>query len=217
MSATAVAKAEIKSCTICTRQSIAKQLCRKHYMQVFRHGKLLPPSEEHGFYQQCKEDECGLRPRAHGLCAKHYQRSRRNKETESLNGKHHEPDVPASNGTLASRCVSVGCKSFAVGRELCRLHYICYWSLVSGGACTWGDVDVLILTESENELFTKKRIELIKERQALVKHMKASKAADMPEMAAQEPLYEDVDLVDDEISETEFERYLGTLDIEGDF
>jgi hypothetical protein len=51
--------------------------CRRHARQIKIYGELRPDREYMTGKKICSEEDCGLRVRARGLCAKHYTRRRR--------------------------------------------------------------------------------------------------------------------------------------------
>lgn len=74
-----------KKCIVegCNHDYAAKGLCKKHYQQKMRHGRLTPERElpERVYKPVCTVEGCNNKHHAKGFCKKHYLREcRRNKK-----------------------------------------------------------------------------------------------------------------------------------------
>jgi hypothetical protein len=66
-------KSYMKKCEAenCYRPYLAKGYCRKHYQQIYKHGRLMPEREKEYGHTICKVEECNKPHKAKGYCAKH--------------------------------------------------------------------------------------------------------------------------------------------------
>jgi hypothetical protein len=66
-----------RKCTVqgCDSRHYATDLCKKHYAQVLRHGKLTP-ERERGAIRVCPAPQCGRTDTVHGYCRKHFRQIR---------------------------------------------------------------------------------------------------------------------------------------------
>lgn len=96
----------------CERTHYAKGFCKKHYMQVFRHGKLTPGSER-GVERPCEAPGCSRTDTAKGLCRKH---NRQMKVYGRLT-----PEKEYQTGWTG--CKVEGCNNKHRAKGLCAKHY----------------------------------------------------------------------------------------------
>ncbi len=97
-------------------------MCRTHYMQVRRgmraeDGSPLRQPERvrsYGDGARCTEEECGNRPKAHGLCNKHLMRA--------LHSGSVHPQLTKTQYTASSRCLFEGCTNRPVNKGMCSTH-----------------------------------------------------------------------------------------------
>lgn len=66
-----------KTCSTksCEQRHYAKGLCKKHYAQLLRHGRLTP-ERERGPVRVCEVDGCGRDDTIYGYCRKHARQIR---------------------------------------------------------------------------------------------------------------------------------------------
>lgn len=96
----------------CDRLAYAKGYCKRHYMQVLRHGHLTLESERGG-PKQCDAPECEKDAVSGGYCRKH---SRQIKIYGEL-----RPDREYMTGKKV--CSEQDCENKVRARGLCAKHY----------------------------------------------------------------------------------------------
>lgn len=107
-------KSVVRTCKArgCDRQHYARGYCRKHYLQVRRHGRL-SPELEHGVVRVCKVKNCGRTDTLYGYCLKHARQIR-----------YHGRLTPERERLVGfTGCAVVGCKEEHGSRGLCHAHY----------------------------------------------------------------------------------------------
>lgn len=68
-------EARNKACRICGDKAHAQGLCRKHYMRLYRHGRVTVGASKP--MKMCKVEGCGKRHHGWGYCEPHYFKARR--------------------------------------------------------------------------------------------------------------------------------------------
>ncbi|BCJ45029.1 hypothetical protein GCM10010168_83970 [Actinoplanes ianthinogenes] len=126
----------------CDEQSLAKDLCRRHYYAQRRGAPLVPPKPT-----ECTELGCGLPVHGLGLCDKHYARSRlslpirrvcfldnceERATSRGLCGAHYQRwrrfgDPEFHPPQAVRKCTIDGCDEVTNGRGLCSSHYYRWW------------------------------------------------------------------------------------------
>ena len=106
--------AKERKCTAagCTSRHYALDLCKKHYAQVLRHGKLTP-ERERGAVRVCLAEGCGRTDTIHFHCRKHARQMR-------VHGKL-TPDREHVMGREG--CSVARCKNEHRAKGLCAPHY----------------------------------------------------------------------------------------------
>ena len=108
----------ISLCSVddCGREAYATGHCKRHYMQILRHGHLTP-EREHGRVVACKAPGCTKKSALHGYCRKHARQV-------SLYG-HLTPDREYTLGL--QQCTEPGCSEPVRAKGRCAKHYNRSW------------------------------------------------------------------------------------------
>lgn len=96
----------------CERLAYAKGYCKRHYMQVLRHGHLTLELERGG-PKGCEAPECNLAQSSGGHCRKHARQIKLYGELR--------PDREYMTGKTV--CSEEGCNTKVRARGLCAKHY----------------------------------------------------------------------------------------------
>ncbi len=96
----------------CERLAYAKGYCKRHYMQVLRHGHLTMDSER-GSPKECKVPDCETQSVSDGHCRKHARQIKVHGELR--------PDREYMTGKKV--CSEETCDSKVRARGLCAKHY----------------------------------------------------------------------------------------------
>lgn len=100
----------------CGREVYATGHCKRHYMQILRHGKLTP-EREHGRAAPCGSSSCQQKACVRGYCRKHARQidlyGRLTPEREYMLGVKH--------------CTEANCSEPVRAKGLCARHYNQQW------------------------------------------------------------------------------------------
>lgn len=100
----------------CLRLRYSRGWCKRHYMQILRHGKLTP-EREHGRAVTCSAPNCPNKRALHGYCRKHDRQVR-------VYGKL----TPEREYTLGlQQCNEPGCNEPVRAKGKCARHYNQQW------------------------------------------------------------------------------------------
>lgn len=97
----------------CDREHYARGVCKAHYTQVMRHGRLTPERERNG-PRPCAAPRCERRGELKGYCRKHARQVR-------LHGKL-TPHLEHAVGVY-EHCTVRGCREEHRAKGLCVVHY----------------------------------------------------------------------------------------------
>lgn len=107
----------------CGREVYATGHCKRHYMQILRHGHLTP-EREHGRDAPCSAPECTQKSCIRGYCRKHARQM-------DLYGKL-TPEREYMLGV--KQCTESGCTGRVRAKGLCAKHYNQSWRSNGGAA-----------------------------------------------------------------------------------
>ncbi len=88
----------------CGNKCVAKDYCRKHYMQIRRNGQIRYPNKK-----ICSVDGCNSKHHAKGYCSKHYSQY-------LLKGE-------ITINKVCKKCILEGCENKSRALGLCYKHY----------------------------------------------------------------------------------------------
>lgn len=109
---------EISKCCVrrCQGRSVARKLCRKHYMQTARRGRVLSDHPKRKTKKRCAVESCPREAFCKALCAGHYDRLRTKGDPN--------PDKPLRAISREPQpCKVVGCKKTAKALGMCEAHW----------------------------------------------------------------------------------------------
>jgi hypothetical protein len=106
----------------CGRETYSRGHCKRHYMQVLRHGSLTP-EREHGRITPCSAPGCTRRSALHGYCRRHARQV-------DVHGKL----TPEREYTLGlQQCTEPDCSGSVRAKGLCAKHYNRLWRKINDG------------------------------------------------------------------------------------
>jgi hypothetical protein len=110
----------MNKCTVddCNNKYYAKGYCKKHYSQIYSHGRLTPELERgklhiHKIKEICSIRGCNNIVYAKGLCGTHYNEQRKLKK---------EKDIKMGI-TTKYKCKVDSCNNVIVALGYCKKHY----------------------------------------------------------------------------------------------
>lgn len=108
----------MNKCTVenCNNKYYAKGYCKKHYSQVYTHGRLTPELEHgrpHKIKEKCSVKDCNNLVYAKGLCNTHYNNQRKIEKEKALK----------MGITNIYKCKIEGCNNVIVALGYCKKHY----------------------------------------------------------------------------------------------
>lgn len=100
----------------CNNESYGlKEYCRKHYLQIQRHGRLTPEKERNTIAkgQICCIANCNKSVYAKNLCENHWRQERKNIIENEIN----------LGIRKVSKCKVEGCEEYSKIKGYCKRHY----------------------------------------------------------------------------------------------
>jgi len=181
-------------CGICGSPLLARGLCRRHYMQVYRTGKVIEVNRERGHWRDklCRVAECDTEVKSRGLCGRHYEAARKN--------------------IIIELCELLGCKGRVHKLGLCEGHYGYYEQKLGNPYAARKRIDRSIVKKNLNILAREKRLQMIKERHRMFLEKRARESREMAyQVISEDPLYENINVLSDSEVDEGFYNYMNDL------